>query len=631
MKINIRFNQTAKKALAFACAAAILAGGSPDAFAQKKRNPKPARTTAATTMPAKTPAKPTVKPVVPKEISQAEWVENTLRALTLRERVGQMIVVGQLGDYKNVNGEKFAETRKQILENKVGGFVFYRGDALELAALTNEMQSISAVPLLMAADFERGLPMQIRSGTSFTHNMGIAAAGNPEDSYKKGRIIAEEMRALGINWLYGPVSDVANNPGNTMVNVRSYGENAEKTAQFVAAEVRGLKDGGVLSTGKHFPGHGDTPIDSHIFLPVINIKNERFQAVELAPFRSAIAAGLDSLMTAHVALPEITGDNVPASLSRKINTDLIRRELKFEGIITTDSLGMGAIIKNYKGAEGALLAIKAGADVALLPPDPKQAIDRIEAAVNSGEIPKEQIDASVRRLLRAKFRAGLSKTKAVDLAKVNQIIEKPENVRFANDLAERSLTLFRNEKNVLPLDANQSQNTMFIIVAGDDDPEQGNVFKAAIEQRVKNARVVKIDKRTTEKEYEQLFDAAKKSTAIVVAPFVKRAALKGTIALPKAESDFIKRVADLKKPVAVVAFGSPYQLQQFPKAAVYMAAWAVEDVAQTAAARAIFGETAITGRSPVALPNFFKIGDGLQIAPRKAKEKDAKEATEIFN
>jgi beta-N-acetylhexosaminidase len=204
----------------------------------------------------------------------------------------------------------------------------------------------------MAADFERGLPMQIRSGTSFTHNMGIAAAGNTQMSYRKGRIIAEEMRAIGINWLYGPVSDVANNPGNTMVNVRSYGENPRKNSRIRRRRNSWLRDGGVLSTAKHFPGHGDTPIDSHIDTPTINISRERFERVELAPFRAGIAAGLDSLMTAHIALPQITGDATPASLSRQINTDLIRNQLKFDGIITTDSLGMGAIIKIIEVATG---------------------------------------------------------------------------------------------------------------------------------------------------------------------------------------------------------------------------------------------------------------------------------------
>jgi beta-N-acetylhexosaminidase len=463
--------------------------------------------------------------------------------------------------------------------------------------------------------------------------MGIAAAGDTQASYRKGRIIAEEMRAIGINWLYGPVSDVANNPGNTMVNVRSYGEDPQRTAEFVAAEVRGLREGGVLSTAKHFPGHGDTPIDSHIDLPVINISREHFQRVELAPFRAAISAGLDSLMTAHIALPQITGDNIAASLSPQINKELIRRELKFDGIVTTDSLGMGAIIKHYKGPEGAVEAIKAGADVALLPPDPKAAIDAVEQAVLRGEIPRGQIDDSVRRLLRAKYRVGLAnaRMRTVDLNEVNRIIEKPENVRAANQIAERSITLFRNENRLLPLSAKEASTAMFIIAAGDDDPDQGNVFRAAIEQRLKGARVVKVDKRTTEKEYDRLLDDAKRAGTVIVAPFVKRAALKGTIELPAMEADFIRKLIAEKKEVAIIAFGSPYQLQQFPKARSYMAAWAVEDVAQTAAARAVFGETAIQGRSPVSLPGFFKIGDGLQLAAQKGREKDPKEATEIFN
>ncbi len=559
------------------------------------------------------------------------WAEKTLKSMTLREKIGQMIVTGVLGDYKNINGEKFAEVKKQILENKVGGFVFYRGDALELAALTNEMQRVAKIPLFMAADFERGLPMQIRSGTSFTHNMGIAAAGNPQDAFRKGQIIAEEMKAIGINWLYGPVSDVLNNPENSMVNVRSYGENPEKMSEFVAAEVRGLRAGGVISTAKHFPGHGDTAQDSHIDTPTINVSRERFERVELAPFRAAIGAGLDSFMTAHIALPQITGDSVPASLNPKINRDLIRKELKFDGIITTDSLGMGAIIKNYKGTDGAVLAIKAGADIALLPPNVKGTIDALEAAVKAGEIPEKQIDDSVRRLLKVKYRIGLIQNHSVDLNKVSQIIEKPENVKFANDLAERSITLLRNENKVLPLSLKQAEKTLFIIAAGDDDADQGSVFKSAVEQRVKNARIVRVDKRTTAAEYERLLAEAKQAETILIGAFVKRAALKGTIALPDAEAEFIRRAIAANKNTAIVAFGSPYQIKQFPEAKSYLAAWAVEDVAQTAGTRAIFGETAITGHTPVSLPNFFKIGDGLQIKSSKEREKDAKEKKEIFN
>lgn len=559
------------------------------------------------------------------------WVERTLKSLTLREKIGQMMVVGAIGEYKNFDGEKYADVRKQIVENGVGGFVFYRGDVLELASMINEMQKTAKIPLLTAADFERGLPMIIKSGTSFTNNMGIAAAGNPQDAYRKGRIIAEEMRALGINWLYGPVSDVANNPGNTMVNVRSYGENPATTAEFVAAEVRGLRDGGVMATIKHFPGHGDTPIDSHISLPTISINRERLETVELAPVRAAMNAGVDSLMTAHVALPQITGNSLPASLSPEINRDLIRRELKFDGIVTTDSLGMGAIVKNYSPAESAVMAIKAGADIALLPPNPKAAIDAVEAKVEGGEIPRSQIDDSVRRILRAKYRLNLWKTKTVDLNAINRLVEKPANVKFSNGLAERALTLLRNKNNLMPLAPERIAKTLFIIAAGDDDADQGKIFQSQIETKAGQAKIFRVDRRTTEDEYRRILIEADKAERVIVAPFVKRAALKGTIELPDAEAGFIRKVLKENKNTAIVAFGSPYQIQQFPDASVYLITYAVEDVAQIAAARAIFGETAITGRSPVSLPTFFSTGDGLQIAARKEKQKDAKEITEIPN
>lgn len=566
-----------------------------------------------------------------KPAAENVWVERTLKSLTLREKIGQMMVVGAIGEYKNFDGEKYADVRKQIVENGVGGFVFYRGDVLELASMINEMQKTAKIPLLTAADFERGLPMIIKSGTSFTHNMGIAAAGNPQDAYRKGRIIAEEMRAIGINWLYGPVSDVANNPSNTMVNVRSYGENPVRTAEFVAAEVRGLRDGGVMATIKHFPGHGDTPIDSHISLPTINISRERLETVELAPIRAAMSAGVGSLMTAHVALPQITGNNLPASLSPEINQNLIRKELKFDGIVTTDSLGMGAIVKNYSPAESAVMAIKAGADIALLPPDPKAAIDAVEAKVVSKEIPMTQIDDSVRRILRAKYRLGLVNKKTVDLNAINRIIERPANVKFSSELAERALTLLRNKNNLLPLAPEKISKALFIIAAGDDDPDQGKVFQSQVEAKAKQAKIVRVDRRTTVEEYRKILAEADKAETVIVAPFVKRAALKGTIELPEAEAEFIRKILKENKKAAVIAFGSPYQIQQFPDASVYLVTYAVEDVAQIAAARAIFGETAITGRSPVSLPKFFSIGDGLQIAARQEKQKDAKEVTEIPN
>lgn len=551
---------------------------------------------------------------------EKRWVETTLESLTLRERIGQMIVVGALGEYKNFGSDKFKDVVRHIEETGVGGFVFYRGDANELAALTNEMQRRARVPLLIAADFERGLPMQIRSGTAFTHNMGVAAAGETEASFREGEIIAREMRALGVHWLFAPVADVVDNPANSMVNVRSFGEDPAQVARHVAAFVRGVKKGGALSTAKHFPGHGSTEIDSHITLPVMQLSSERLDKIELAPFKSAIEAGVDSIMTAHLALPLITNDRTPASLSAFINQTLLRENLNFDGIITTDSLGMGAITERAKPAESALLAIKAGADVALLPPDPRGAINLIEAAVGRGEISPEQINKSVRRILRAKFRVGLSANRFVDTNQVNRIVEHPESVKEADAVAERSLTLLRHTQALLPLDASASNKTMFLVFAGDKgDNEQGQVFQTEIQRRVKDARIRRIDERTTPDEYEKFLIEAARAESVVAATFVKRAALKGTVALPDNQAAFINRLLKARPPVAVIAFGSPYQLQQFPGAQTYLATFAVEDVAQRAAARALFGETAITGKSPVSLKGLFERGAGLRTKARTRK------------
>ncbi len=548
--------------------------------------------------------------------AETKWVEDTLRGLVLRERIGQMMVTQFSGEYANFSSESFVRVRREIEQNKVGGLIVYRGDANEIAALTNEMQSLSKVPLLIAADFERGLRMQIRSGTPFTTNMGVAAAGDPRAAYNQGRIIGEEMRAIGVNWLFAPVADVNNNPDNPLINIRSFGENPQRVGEFIAAAVRGVQDGGALATTKHFPGHGDTATDSHIGLATIQLDRARLDKLELVPFRAAIDAGVASVMTAHIAVPKVTGDNLPASLSPKMTTDILRRELGYDGIITTDSLGMGAIVKNYPGAEATVRAIKAGADIALLPPNPTAAINAVEAAVRRGEITERRIDDSVRRILRAKYRLGLAQNRTVDLSAVNRIVERPENVREANRIAESSMTLLRNTGNVVPLDAARAARTLFIVLAADDDEEEGRAFIPQIQARAKDARIMRVDPRTTSAEFDAIVAEAMKADALVVAPFVKRAALKGTVALPDVQAEFVRRLIATRKPVAVISFGSPYLVRQFADVPVYMTAYAIEDVAQSAAVRALFGEIPINGKLPVSIPGLFEIGAGIQVNPR---------------
>ncbi|MCA1632300.1 MAG: glycoside hydrolase family 3 protein [Acidobacteria bacterium] len=547
------------------------------------------------------------------ERAATRWVEETLKSLSLRERAGQMLMTATQTEFMNVSGERFGELKKQVTEQALGGVIVRGGSPNEVAALTNELQRAARVPLFVAADYERGLRMQMKNGTPFTNSMGVAAAGDPRAAYLQGRITAEEMRAVGVNWLFAPVADINNNPDNPVISVRSFGEDPRRVAEFVEAAVRGVRDGGALATAKHFPGHGDTAVDSHIGLATIKADRARLERVELVPFRAAIAAGVDAVMTAHIALPLVTGDELPASLSPKLTGELLRRELGFDGLIVTDSLGMGAITKGYPGGEAAVRAIKAGADLALSPPDPKGALDAIVEAVRRGEISESRIDESVRRILRAKYRLGLAEKRVVDLSAVNRVIERPESVLEARRVAEHSITLLRNGGGLLPLDAARAARTLFVVIAADEDPEEGRTFIPEIKSRLKNARVLRADPRTTAEEYEKLLAEASKAETVVVAPFVKRAANKGTVALPEAQAEFVRRLIASGKPVAVAAFGGPYLIRQFPEAAVYLTAYAIEDVAQAAAVRVLLGEVPTRGRLPVRIPGLFEIGAGIQL------------------
>ncbi len=316
-------------------------------------------------------------------------------------------------------------------------------------------------------------------------------------------------------------------------------------------------------------------------------------------------------MTAHVALPKITGDEIPSTLNPKVSTDILRKDLKFDGIISTDAMEMGAIKKTYSDERSAVLAVLAGADVVLLPNSTKVAIDTIEAAVKSGELTEERINESVRRLLKAKYKLGLAKNRLVDLSKVNAIIEKPENVSEANAIAEKSITLLRNEGEILPLSSETAKKTMFVVVAADDDAVEGAAFIPEVQRRVTNAKIIRLDPRSTQPDYDKVLADAKAFENIVLAVFVKRAANKGTVALPEMQTNFVRQAIASDKKIVVIAFGSPYLIRQFPEAKTYAVTYAVEEVAQFAATKTLFGEVKFQGKLPVSIPNLFDIGSGI--------------------
>ena len=543
---------------------------------------------------------------------QTDLVEKTLKKMTLREKIGQMIVMPLNGEFGNVNSAKFKEMRRRIVDLHVGGFTLFRGEANSIAVLTNEAQKLAKLPLTFSADYERGLRMQLRTGTPFTTNMGVAASGETQAAYNQGKIICEEMRAIGANWLFAPVADVNNNPDNPVINIRSFGADPKRVGEFVAAEVRGVREANCLATLKHFPGHGNTATDSHIGLSTISGNRAELNATEIVPFKQTIDSGVDSIMTAHLAVPNVTGDNLPSTLNPKILNDILRKDLKFNGIISTDSMEMGAITKAYPNGASAVMAIKAGVDVVLFPPNIDAAISAIETSVKNGEITEERLNDSVRRLLNAKYKIGLFQNRFVDLTAATALVEKPENVAEAMRVAEKSITLLRNENNFLPLDKNNLSRTLFVVIAADDDPIEGTTFSSELLKRQPNAKITKLDFRSNADDYAKVLAEAKDYNSIILAPFVKRAAAKGTVALPETQVAFVKQMLGLNgKKVGVIAFGNPYMIRQFAEVKTYAVTYAIEEVAQTAAVRTMFGEVKFQGKLPVSIPDLFQIGAGI--------------------
>src|SRR5437899_2736607 len=366
----------------------------------------------------------------PSTADAGAWVESTLKGMSVEEKVGQLLFTTYHGSFTATDAAAYAHMMHDVQDLHVGGFInvtqgsplgFLKSQAYPSAVLSNQLQAKSRLPLLIGADFERGTAMRLDEGTSLPTAMAVAAAGNPKDAYTMGKVTALEARAAGIQWIYAPDADVNSNPGNPIINTRSFGENPEKVSEFVTEFIRGVQENGGLATAKHFPGHADTPADSHIDLPVVTADRARLEKLELVPFRAAIAAGVGSIMTGQLNVAALEPDpNAPATLSSRVLTDLLRKQLGFQGLVVTDAMDMGGITVRYAPGDAAVRAIAAGVDCLLMPPVPDAAFEALQAAVKSGRISKERLDASVRRILQAKARLGLNTIRLVDVNAINK-------------------------------------------------------------------------------------------------------------------------------------------------------------------------------------------------------------------
>ncbi|HEX6940758.1 MAG TPA: glycoside hydrolase family 3 N-terminal domain-containing protein [Longimicrobiales bacterium] len=549
----------------------------------------------------------------------SEWVDATLARLTLREKVGQMVMPWIPGG--ELPRAEARRARELVVEDEVGGLIVGKGDGVRTAVWLNHLQRASAVPLLVAADLEWGPGTRLEGATVLPVNMAIAAAGGPELAYEAGRITAREARAAGVHMAFAPVADVNVNAANPVINTRSYGADPIGVAERVAAFIEGARAEGLLTVAKHFPGHGDTEQDSHLTLPAIHATRWRLETVELVPFRTAIAAGVTGIMTAHLAVPALDPEHPtrPATLSHAILTDLLRGAMGFDGLIVTDGLMMDGIREGRTVGEVAVEAVQAGADILLMPPDATEAIDAVVGAVEAGRIAEARIDAAVRRILEAKAAVGLDRRRTVDLDSLRAILSAPEHQRWAQDVANRSLTLVRRPEDVLPFEL---AGKRVVQVAYDDSrhSDDGEEFARALERQGARVETVRLWERSRTRDIARARRAARGADLVVFSSFARALPWKGELGLPS-------RVAALANELAadgavVISFGDPYLLRQLTKARTYLLAWSEAEVAQRAAARALGGAVVVAGRLPIPLPPDHAIGEGLRVPALPGEEGD---------
>ena len=569
-----------------------------------------------------------------------KWAEKTLHKLTLEEKVGQVFMIWCRASFLNVNSPEYLQLREDINQYHVGSFTMtvhvdgpylLRSEPYEAAELLNRLQHDSKLPLLFAADFERGVSMRLMGTTVFPHAMAFGGDGSLEDAEAFGRITAEEARAIGIQWNFFPDADVNSNPANPIINTRSFGEDPRQVGDLVAAYIKGAHEGGMMTTVKHFPGHGDTATDSHLGVARVTVDRAHLDSIELPPFRQAIAAGVDSVMVAHVTVPALDPDpNHVATISPVIVSDLLQKQLGFNGIVVTDALDMAGLTHLFANNIGraAVEAFNAGNDLLLIPADFPASYNAMLQAVQSGEISQERLDRSVLKILKAKAALDLQKARLVDINALANVVGKPENLAFGQHSADAAVTLVRDNGRVLPLKSRgttkaglpyttqeETHNQVVAVVFSDDvRTESGRVFTRELLSRIPDAHVIYIDPRIAAAMSNDVLKAVDQARTIIAAVYVIPSAGKigNTVAMSDATGTLLQQILGHgARRTVVIAMGNPYLAADFPRIENYVCTFSNASVSEMSAVKALFGEIPIRGHLPVSIPNIAQRGAGL--------------------
>jgi beta-N-acetylhexosaminidase len=565
--------------------------------------------------------------------SGEKWAEKTLHKLTLEEKIGQVFMIWCRASFLNVENPEYLQWRDDMQKYHIGSFAMtvhvdgpflLRSEPYEAAELLNRLQQDSKLPLLVAADFERGVSMRLQGTTVFPHAMAFGAVGSVEDAESFGRITGQEARAIGVHWNFFPDADVNSNPANPIINTRSFGEDPKQVGDLVTAYIKGAHEAGMLTTVKHFPGHGDTATDSHLGVASVNGDRAHLDTIELPPFRQAIAAGVDSVMVAHVTVPALDADpNHVATISPTVVTDLLEKQMGFKGVIVTDALDMAGLTHLFANNIGraAVESFKAGNDLLLIPADLAASYDAMLKAAQSGEISRQRLDASVLKILKMKA--------SLDMNAVATAIAKPENITFGQQVANEAITLVRDNGKVLPLKAKGTapaglpymtkeethNNTLAILFSEDVRTESGRAFGREFRARISDARVIYVDPRIAGGMTDEVLKAVDQAQTVVAAVYVIPTAgrVGNTVGMSDSTGTLLQQVLDhAAGKTAVIAMGNPYLASDFPKIENYMCTFSNATVSEISAVKALFGEIPIRGHLPVTIPNVAERGAGIE-------------------
>jgi len=536
---------------------------------------------------------------------------NVMKNVSLKDKIAQMIMIRADGKYYHESNWKEEILNNLIMNYNIGGLITYSGSVHGTYHKLTAYQKLSKTPLFVAADYERGLGT-FMDGTLFPPNMAIAATNNPDYAYEQGRMIAEESKKIGVNIILAPVLDINNNLNNPIINIRSYGDTPETVVEYGIPFIKGVQDAGLIACAKHYPGHGNTGVDSHTSLPTIDISQKELFDNELVPFKKACEAGVESVMVGHILIPSLD-EKMPATFSNVITENILRKKWNYNGLIITDALEMGALTKTTWHGESSIRSIEGGADIILLPLDAVGAIDAIYEAVESGRISESRINYSYKKIINKKNEIGLINGRDNNWNELNKTIGNSNHLKMAGNIAQKSITVVKNEKLTLPFIPNKYNKVTHILLSTDRDLRtRMKSFAYNVKYTHGNVNEIYVNDSLSDLGIRDVINKTKNSDVIIISMLIRISMNKGLATIDFTHQKLLNELQFNNVPMIGISFGSPY-LPNYNVFDSYICAYGYGKVSFEAAFEGLFGRKDITGILPVTLNEKYQKGHGIEV------------------